>query len=84
MISYADYAIAMVDEALSGNHIRQRISVLPLIYSRGAYPKAACHLLLSHVFTFSVFPDHFTYLHNDNHPSMISASAFAVFILSAL
>lgn len=28
VISYADYAIAMVDEALSGNHIRQRISVV--------------------------------------------------------
>lgn len=26
-ISYADYAIAMVDEALNGNHIRERISV---------------------------------------------------------
>ena len=28
VISYADYAIAMVDEAVSGNHIRQRISVV--------------------------------------------------------
>ena len=28
VISYADYAIAMVDEALCGNHIRQRISVV--------------------------------------------------------
>ena len=28
MISYADYAIAMVDEAVNGNHIRQRISVV--------------------------------------------------------
>lgn len=28
VISYADYAIAMVDEALNGNHIRQRISVV--------------------------------------------------------
>ena len=28
IISYADYAIAMVDEALSGNHIQQRISVV--------------------------------------------------------
>lgn len=28
VISYADYAIAMVDEAISGNHIRQRISVV--------------------------------------------------------
>ncbi|MBQ9573849.1 MAG: NAD(P)-dependent oxidoreductase [Synergistaceae bacterium] len=28
IISYADYAIAMVDEAVNGNHIRQRISVL--------------------------------------------------------
>ena len=28
IISYADYALAMVDEALSGNHIRQRISVV--------------------------------------------------------
>ena len=28
VISYADYAIAMVDEAVSGKHIRQRISVL--------------------------------------------------------
>lgn len=27
IISYADYAVAMVDEALNGNHIRQRISV---------------------------------------------------------
>ena len=28
MISYADYALAMVDEAVSRNHIRQRISVV--------------------------------------------------------
>lgn len=28
VISYADYAIAMVDEAISGNHIRQRISAV--------------------------------------------------------
>lgn len=28
VISYADYAIAMVDEAVSGNHIQQRISVV--------------------------------------------------------
>lgn len=28
VISYADYAIAMVDEAVSGRHIRQRISVV--------------------------------------------------------
>ncbi len=28
VISYADYAIAMVDEAVSGNHIRQRISAV--------------------------------------------------------
>ena len=28
VISYADYAIAMVDEAVHGNHIRQRISVV--------------------------------------------------------
>ena len=28
VISYADYAIAMVDEAVSGGHIRQRISVV--------------------------------------------------------
>lgn len=28
VISYADYAIAMVDEALSGKHIQQRISVV--------------------------------------------------------
>ncbi len=28
VISYADYAVAMVDEALCGNHIRQRISVV--------------------------------------------------------
>ena len=28
VISYADYAIAMVDEAVSGNHIRQRISTV--------------------------------------------------------
>ena len=28
IISYADYAIAMVDEAVKGNHIRQRISGL--------------------------------------------------------
>lgn len=27
-ISYADYAVAMVDEALNGSHIRQRISVV--------------------------------------------------------
>lgn len=27
-ISYADYAIAMIDEAEKGNHIRQRISVI--------------------------------------------------------
>ena len=28
VISYADYAVAMVDEAVSGRHIRQRISVV--------------------------------------------------------
>ena len=28
IISYADYAIAMVDEAVSGSHIQQRISVV--------------------------------------------------------
>lgn len=28
VISYADYAVAMVDEALDGNHIQQRISVV--------------------------------------------------------
>ena len=28
IISYADYAIAMIDEAAKGNHIRQRISVV--------------------------------------------------------
>lgn len=28
VISYADYAIAMIDEAVSGNHIQQRISVV--------------------------------------------------------
>ena len=28
VVSYADYAIAMVDEAVSGGHIRQRISVV--------------------------------------------------------
>lgn len=28
IISYADYAIAMVDEIISGNHIQQRISVV--------------------------------------------------------
>lgn len=28
VISYADYAIAMVDEAIKGNHIRERISVV--------------------------------------------------------
>lgn len=28
IISYADYAIAMVDEIVNGNHIRQRISVV--------------------------------------------------------
>ena len=28
VISYADYAIAMVDEAVGGGHIRQRISVV--------------------------------------------------------
>ena len=28
IISYADYAIAMIDEAVKGNHIQQRISVV--------------------------------------------------------
>lgn len=28
VISYADYAVAMVDEALNGSHIRERISVV--------------------------------------------------------
>lgn len=28
MVSYADYAIAMVDEAVNGSHIQQRISVV--------------------------------------------------------
>lgn len=28
IISYADYAVAMVDEAMNGNHIQQRISVV--------------------------------------------------------
>ena len=28
VISYADYAIAMIDEVVKGNHIRQRISVV--------------------------------------------------------
>ena len=28
MISYADYAIAMIDEAVKGGHIRERISVV--------------------------------------------------------
>lgn len=28
IISYADYAIAMIDEAVSGNHIQERISVV--------------------------------------------------------
>ena len=28
VISYADYAIAMIDEATKGNHINQRISVV--------------------------------------------------------
>lgn len=28
IISYADYAIAMIDEAINGNHIQQRISVV--------------------------------------------------------
>ena len=28
IISYADYAVAMVDEVVSGNHIQQRISVV--------------------------------------------------------
>lgn len=28
IISYADYAIAMVDEIVSGGHIRERISVV--------------------------------------------------------
>ena len=28
IISYADYAVAMVDEALNGNHVQQRISVV--------------------------------------------------------
>ena len=28
IISYADYAVAMIDEAVKGNHIKQRISVV--------------------------------------------------------
>ena len=28
VISYAEYAVAMVDEIVSGDHIRQRISVV--------------------------------------------------------
>lgn len=28
VISYADYAIAMIDEATEGNHIQERISVV--------------------------------------------------------
>lgn len=28
VISYADYAVALVDEALNGNHVQQRISVV--------------------------------------------------------
>lgn len=28
VISYADYAVAMIDEAVSGNHIQERISVV--------------------------------------------------------
>lgn len=28
IISYADYAIAMVDEIINGNHIQERISVV--------------------------------------------------------
>ena len=28
VISYADYAVAMIDEAVKGNHIQQRISVV--------------------------------------------------------
>ena len=28
VISYADYAVALIDEAVKGNHIRQRISVV--------------------------------------------------------
>jgi putative NADH-flavin reductase len=28
VISYADYAVAMIDEVIKGNHIRQRISVV--------------------------------------------------------
>ena len=28
IISYADYAIALVDEIVSGNHIQERISVV--------------------------------------------------------
>ena len=28
VISYADYAIAMLDEVMHGNHIQQRISVV--------------------------------------------------------
>ena len=28
VISYADYAVAMIDEALNGDHIQQRISVV--------------------------------------------------------
>ena len=30
VISYADYAVAMIDEAEKGNHIRQRISVVEM------------------------------------------------------
>ena len=28
VISYADYAVAMIDEAVKGGHIRERISVV--------------------------------------------------------
>lgn len=29
VISYANYAVVMIDEATKGNHIKQRISVVP-------------------------------------------------------
>lgn len=35
VISYVDYAIAMVDEAVNGNHVRERISVVGEVNLRG-------------------------------------------------
>lgn len=40
-------------------------SVFPFIYRRSSHSQTVCHFLLSHIFIFSVFPDHFVYLHNN-------------------